>query len=289
MSTTAYPPDEHVLRDLRYEVERLDAHHVRGYAPRQRGVCADDGSMRVSAIAMTIDVAGAAVALVAASPDWAATADLACWNAGPVHGDLACDARLVRAGSGVIVVEADWYDTLGAAATSSRAVPGNDPLAGARLAGHARLSFARIPARASVAAGSMDRSGAPTERTGIHRPQCNLDDPLFAKAGIQVLDAAAGVVECPKSDYVRNSFGTINGGVMGVIAEAAAEPAARYETGKPLVARDLQVHYLAQTKAGPARTSCRVLRADEHHAVVEVRVVDISTGTLLALATVGLG
>jgi uncharacterized protein (TIGR00369 family) len=281
MST--YPPEHHVLRDLRYETERLAPGHVRGVAPVQPGVRAGDGSLRASVIAMTVDVAAAAVAIVAASPDWSATADLAYWGMRPVRtGPLVCDARLVRAGSGSIVVEVDVADAEGD--TDLLRPGGHTP------AGRARLTFSRIPASASLASGRLDRTGEPTPRRGIHRPDTIMDEPLFARCGIELVDPAAGVVQCPRADYIRNSFGTINGGVIGVIAEAAAEPAARHATGEPLVARDLHVHYLAQTKVGPARTSCRVLRAGPDHALVEVRIVDEGNhNTVLALATVGLG
>jgi acyl-coenzyme A thioesterase PaaI-like protein len=280
---TTYPPDHHVLRDLRYETERLAPGHVRGVTPVQPGVLASDGSMRASAIAMTVDVAAAAVAIVAAAPDWSATADLAYWGVRPVRtGPLVCDAHLVRAGSGSIVVEVDVTDAQGDDALAHPA--GHTP------AGRARLTFSRIPGSASAASARLDRTGDPTPRRGIHRPDTAMDDPLFERCGIAVVDAAAGVVQCAKADYIRNSFGTINGGVIGVIAEAAAELAARHATGEPLVARDLHVHYLAQTKVGPARTSCRVLRTAPGHALVEVRIVDAgNAGTVLALATVGLG
>ena len=113
---------------------------------------------------------------------------------------------------------------------------------------------------------------------------------MLDRIGLRVVDAAAGVTELPHSEYVRNSFGTINGGVMCAVFEAAAERAARHVTGAPLVARDLQVHYLTQTKAGPARTRARVLRADAHTAVVELRMVDAGNNdNVLCLATVTLG
>lgn len=50
------------------------------------------------------------------------------------------------------------------------------------------------------------------------------------------------------------------------------------------------MHYLSQTKVGPARTAARVLRADATHALVAVRIVDAGNdATVLALATAVLG
>lgn len=273
MST--YPPERHALRDLRFASQRLSRDHGRAWAPRQPGICADDGSIRVGAIAMMVDVAGAAVAILAADPDWSATADLAYWTATPIRrGPVICDARLVRSGAGIIVVDADVYDG-----------DGSDDLPAER-AGHARMTFARIPASASASAARLDRSGAPTPRQSMSRPDSDFDDPLFDKLALRFVDDVDGIVECDKSDYVRNSFGTINGGVICAIFEAAAERAARHATGAPLIARDLQVHFLAQTRIGPARTAARVLRANTDHAVIEARLVDAGNDdTMLALAT----
>jgi len=276
---SAYPPERHVLRDLRFETQRLDVDHVRSWMPRQAALGADDGSIRVAAMAMVIDVAGASVGLSAATPDWIATADLAYWTARPIiEGPAICDTRLVRKGKGVIVVEADVYDGCG-----------TEHMMGER-AGHARLTFSRIPASASAAAGRVDRSGAPTARTSISGPDSGLTQPLFDALGLRFGDDVVGHVQCDKSDYVRNSFGTINGGVVCAIFEASAERAARAAAGTHLVARDLQVHFLSQTKVGPACATSRVLRSDDHHAVVESRLVDAgNSDTILALATTTFG
>lgn len=276
MST--YPPDQHVLRDLRFETQRMTAARTLGWAPIQPGVLAADGSMRTSAIAMMVDVAAAAVAIVAADPGWSATADLSYWTAAPITvGPAVCDARLVRAGSKSITVEADVFDGRG---TDEPTGP---------LAGRARLTFARIPGSASVAAGRVDRSDSPQPRRSMHHPGSAFAESLHRKCGLRVVDAAAGIVECDKTDYVRNSFGTINGGVVGVILEAAAERLAGHAAGRTLVARDLQVHYLAQTEVGPARTSARVVRTSPDHTVVEARLVDAGRDDrVLAFATVTL-
>ena len=276
MST--YPPEHHVLRDLRFETQRITTGRTLGWAPRQPGVLAADGSMRTSAVAMMVDVAAAAVAIVAADPGWSATADLSYWTAAPITvGPAVCDARLVRAGSKTITVEADVFDGRGHEQPTGP------------LAGRARLTFARIPGSASVAAGRVDRSDAPQPRRSMHHPDSAFTESLHTKCGLRFVDDATGLVECDKTDYVRNSFGTINGGVVGVILEAAAERVAGHATGRALVARDLQVHYLAQTEVGPARASARVIRSTADHTVVEARLVDAGRDDrALAFATVTL-
>ena len=91
-------------------------------------------------------------------------------------------------------------------------------------------------------------------------------------------------VEIDHSDYVRNSFGTINGGVLGAVFQAAAEAA---RPGQ--VATDLQIHYLSQVQTGPARTSGTVSRDAFGHSIVSLRAVDAGHGDqLLDLATITL-
>ena len=127
------------------------------------------------------------------------------------------------------------------------------------------------------------------KRTTNARPDSRIDIPLHDKIGLRVVDATDGVVEIDKHDYVRNSFGTLNGGVICMVFEAAAEHAARAAGGRPYVGADLSVHYLSQTRAGPARTAAKVLRHDERHAVCELSLVDAGNDDqLLALATVTL-
>jgi acyl-coenzyme A thioesterase PaaI-like protein len=74
---------------------------------------------------------------------------------------------------------------------------------------------------------------------------------------------------------------------MGMVMQGAAE-AAGAGFGR-LVATDIHLHYLAQTRTGPLCASTRVLRATSDHAVCRVRAVDAGNRDLVvALATVTL-
>jgi acyl-coenzyme A thioesterase PaaI-like protein len=235
-------------------------------------------------VAALVDIAAAPVALIAGSPDWTATQDLSLHATGwLVQGPVAVDARLVRAGRNTVVVGVDVYDAhlLDTLADVQAAIAADD--GEVRRAATGVLTFARIPRSASVSATTFD----PAQLVGQERATLPSRPPtgtMLERIGVTVVDAVAGVVEIERTDYVRNSFGTINGGVLGAVFQAAAEAM------RPgLVATDLQVHYLSQVQAGPARTSAALSRDAHGHTVVTVRAVDAGHhDQLLALATVTL-
>ena len=146
------------------------------------------------------------------------------------------------------------------------------------------MTFGRIPGSASAITIDPKQNMG---RSSAARPDSRLAAPLLDEIGFRVIDAGSGVVELAKSDYIRNSFGTINGGVMGMVMQGAAEAAS--EAFGRFVATDAQIHYLAQTRAGPLRTTTRVIRRAADHVVCRVRAVDSGNDDLVvALATVTL-
>src|SRR6478735_9077392 len=92
---------------------------------------------------------------------------------------------------------------------------------------------------------------------------------MFERMGLRVVDPGAGILELDRTSYVVNSLGTINGGALAVMIEAAAEAM------RPgLVATDMTIHYLSQVRAGPARSIGAVSRDSADHSVVTVELVD---------------
>lgn len=279
MSST-YPPERHAIRDL----DLWTIHPSEG-----RSVCVGDltagvrnagGTASLGYLCAAVDVSAAVVALIAGHPEWTATADLALHQATPItEGPVVVDSRLVRAGSNIVVVGVDVYDGEGRARED---VVDTSTL---RHGAHSIVTFARIPRRASVMADRFDpaanlgqwRHNGPDDRSA-------LEVPILERIGLRVVDAEAGVVELDQSPYVANSFGTINGGVLGMVFQGAAEAA-----HPGMVAVDAQVHYLAQSKVGPARTSCTRVRETADHAVCSFDLVDVgSGGRLLSHAVVTL-
>ena len=73
-----------------------------------------------------------------------------------------------------------------------------------------------------------------------------------------MVDAATGVVEVDVAPHVRNPAGTLQGAMVALVAESAAEELVGHRNG-PAVVTEIDVRYLAQAPVGPVRTSCRVL------------------------------
>jgi acyl-coenzyme A thioesterase PaaI-like protein len=280
--TVDYPPERHFLRDLGIVTEQLSADRSLTVAPVTDPVRNGDGAAAIGFLVTLTDINAALVALIAGDPDWNATADLSLHTTNPLVGSAAVvESRLVRAGSNLVTVATDVYDA--GADTDPDAVLAH-PDRPRTSAATGLVTFARIPRKASVASNGFDPLTMIGQRRELVPARPPSDEPVLERIGLQVLDAAAGVTELPRSEYVRNSFGAINGGVLGMVFEGAAEAAVPGH-----VAADLQIHYLAQAQEGPVRTAATVLRRTEGHALCSVAARDAGhDDRLLALASVGL-
>jgi acyl-coenzyme A thioesterase PaaI-like protein len=58
---------------------------------------------------------------------------------------------------------------------------------------------------------------------------------------------------------VCNPAGTLQGAMVALVAEAAAEDLVGHRLGRPVTVVDLDIRYLAQAKVGPVRTRCRMI------------------------------
>jgi len=109
-----------------------------------------------------------------------------------------------------------------------------------------------------------------------------LGRPLREEAGIEVVDPLEGVVQVSVTPELRNPAGTLQGAMVALLAEAAAEDlvATRFES--PVVVVDLDVRYLAQAQVGPVRTRSRLL-GDGPDAPVQVELVDLAADRVTTL------
>ncbi|HTK15296.1 MAG TPA: PaaI family thioesterase [Acidimicrobiia bacterium] len=250
----AYPPDRHLLRDLRLEFDHSDESDSRAWLPIVPELCAGDGIVRAGALETLVDVIGGGLAATAAQPDWIATADLTLHVVGAAtSGSVEARARVVHAGRTTVVIEVELYDHAD------------------REIGLATMSFARLPRRDENPDIGTSRSDGPST---MALPTSRLDAPLVDMLGARVVDAARGELEVPVGEWTLNSLGAMQGGAVATVIDAAAEAAIRSATSERLVVTDLQVTYLALGRVGPIRTSVEVLGVSAGHARARVELVD---------------
>ena len=256
--SAAYPPPHHVLRDLGVSgMRHPDRADFR--VPFRPGLADASGGIRLGVVATLIDIAGAGMALAAVRPDWIATADLTCHLTGAVDGDVDVSCRPIRAGSSTVVVEATVRRRPGSPGGS-----GPDGVLPHPRVGHPGRHDRRR--RLDDARAVLDRRGTP------------IDDPILDRCGVVAM--APGTLSLEKVPYVENSFGTVNGGVVALVAEASAVSSAG--GGRAV---GLQVHYLEQVGAGPMVAEAAALRPGAP-ALFEVRLRDAAEGRLTAIADV---
>jgi acyl-coenzyme A thioesterase PaaI-like protein len=109
----------------------------------------------------------------------------------------------------------------------------------------------------------------------IFRGRGTLARPLREEAGIERLDPANGEVQVAVTPELRNPAGTLQGAIVALVAEAAAEDLVSTRFESPVVVTDLDLRYLAQAQVGPVRSRCRLLGAGPD-SPVEVELVDTS-------------
>jgi acyl-coenzyme A thioesterase PaaI-like protein len=193
--------------------------------------------VRASVLATMADVWTGALAGMACAPKLALTLDLTARIVGDVGGDrLDIVGTLLKQGRTTIVAETEF----------------RHPVTGAVVAlSHA--TFVASP-RPQDVIGPLSSS----RTTGNA-----LSSPIAEALGAQVL--SPGVVVIERGTYVNQPAGTLQGGVVAVLAELAAETL----TGARVL--ELEVRYLSAVRVGPARTSAVAL--DDHTVRVEARDV----------------
>lgn len=262
---TTYPPDDHMLRDLRLWIERGEA-GARSGLEVVAEMLGDRGQLRAGILGILIDAAGGELAVRTALPSWVATSDMVYHvlrPAGP--GPLEARPTLLRQTRSTLVFEVDVSDAGGPVALAT-------------------MTFALLEAKTEV---QRMGAGRTEPRTEFYFEHSRLRSPFLEAIGARVIDEEQGVVELSLVPYVENSLGALQGGAVAALLDLAAEGAARAATGEPCVSVDLAINYLALGKVGPIRSQARVLRRDPAGALVRVELRDAGADDrLLTVATV---
>jgi uncharacterized protein (TIGR00369 family) len=253
--TAVYPPDHHLLRDLRFSFENdVDDSRRRAWMPVVPELCTDLGAARAGVLATLVDVVGGGLAASAAAPGWIATADLTLHLVRAArHGSVVeARAQVLRAGRTTVVIEVALLDER------------------EHNVGIATMSFAVLPRRDT----NPDVSAVRQPSSTMAFPDSKLARPLLDELGVLVRDAGRGEIDVPVAEWSLNSMGAMQGGVVATVAEVAAETAVRAVTGEQLVVSDLDVTYLGFGRVGPVRSIVDVLGTGAGHASARVELVD---------------
>lgn len=268
-----YPPAPHVLRDLDFEVEIVGpGRQIARYSP------GPSGRVELGGVLTVVDLVAGSVCLRSVAPDWMATSTLMfhLTDEDLVVEELMLTADAARVGRNVVTVE-----------VHARSV------ASGALIGEGIATFARLPRRES----NLPVVGGPDGRGHVDRFSFSGDGRdigaggSFADAvGCSVVDASTGATETPVTEYVRNSFGAVNGGVVAGLVEVAAREVVGAPRGSPHIC-GVTIHYFSQGRIGPVRTSASLLRGGRGAgSTVRVEVVDAGAEggeRLMAVAHVG--
>jgi len=123
----------------------------------------------------------------------------------------------------------------------------------------------------------------PADAVNLFRHSPPLTRPLREEADIEVIDAAAGVVQVVVTPQLQNPAGTLQGAMVALVAEVATEELTGARSDRPMVVTDIDLRYLARVSAGPVRTRARLL-GDGPDAPVEVVLFDTSDDRITTLA-----
>lgn len=256
----SYPPPDHILTSLGIEFAWRDERVLDARASVPATLLRRAGRAGgVGPLVPLVDVVGGSCLTRHLDGDWMATSDVWIHERHPLgDGDIELEATVLRAGSRSLV-----------AAVEIRS--GGTPSA------HATVEFTRIRRDSSR------HSGVPASPTGEWRRMGSgplLDRPVDEACGIRVVDASIGHAEVDRADFVANSIGTLQGGVVALLADASATAM----VGNTARTVDLQFRFLAQTGVGPAKATGEILRTDLDGTVVRVEVVDKNDDALVGWA-----
>ncbi len=141
------------------------------------------------------------------------------------------------------------------------------------------IGFAKIPRKPD----DPPKPNVPLgEIPSIFRSPTLLTRLLREEAGIEVIDAVEGVVQVEVTADLRNPAGTLQGAMVALLAEAAAEDLMAARFGSPVVVTDLDLRYLRMAHVGPVRTRSRLLGTGPD-APIQIELIDTSTAQVTTL------
>lgn len=282
----AYPPPHHIVRDLQVVIDRSQgAWAIR--LPIVPAIFDASGRPRVGVAAVIADMIAGQTAIREVSPSWIATSNLALQVGDlPSEGSLVGHPKVLRKGATTIVIEVrlEHHET---------GVRADEVTGSGRTVGLATLGFAILPRRNALQA-ELHRSRESGEDTVYAPVGTGFAKPLLEAIGIRFDGGVAGSgsedsrsAEVDLDPYLQNTLGALQGGVVAILVEAAAERLAATRFGGPVRVRGIELQYLKLGRKGPIRARAREFAQTASGMIVRVELVDRGDGdALLTVATV---
>lgn len=234
-----YPPPQHITRDLAPRLVHDDGGTTL-CQPVSPEIVDAGGRLRAGVAAMAADIVAGDAALRAVTPDWIATSGLSL-QLGPLppNGTLRVRTSLLRRGRTTAVIELA-LDTVEADAPVGRGT----------------ATFAVLPTRTDFQR-QTHWIDDPTPSVSFGGDAPSFHKPLLETLGVRFEARDPSVARVDMSDYVVNSLGAMQGGVVALLVDAVAERFARSLIGRDARLAQLEIHYLKLGKVGPIRAQAR--------------------------------
>ena len=215
-------PRDHMIRDLNMTLEYKGKESSTARVPVVPSVCNDRGAVQAGVLATLVDLASGALAARAVYPDLAVTGDLRIYSTQPAKtGEVAAVGSVLRAGRAAVVVKTEIMAGITGSVETSTSI------------GSGIATFYRLSRRDGNV--NMVSDVISNQATTFRAEGPGLSEHLLDRAGLRVIDEAAGVVELDMSAYVRNYFGALEGGMVALLADVAGQYAACNVAHKPMI------------------------------------------------------
>ena len=259
-----YPPTRHILRHLRLCHTVDDEGNISATMPILPDLLDEGGWLRLGAIATLVDSVAGHHGVMQVAPDWVATLQLGTVLSRKAEGtEVTAECRPLRIGRNNVVTETAISDSSGEIE-------------------RATCTYARLPARTNNPSVGTDKGQVVDyAEDNEEHPRPMLEDYLRAD-----INPNEPVIELPHHSRIHNSFGSIQGGAVAVLADAMAAHLCRLILKTPARCTSADVHYLAQAKGGPFRVEGEALRIDQTAVTSRIRIIDVGNDNrLLDVAT----
>lgn len=224
-----------------------------------------NGSLRATVVAAAVDLVGSLYTRESAGTDVLFTTDLSIRlpRAG-APAALATRGRILRAGRSNVTTAVELFEV---GADGADGAHGSDGI----IWGYGETTFARKP--------RAEGHGLTAEALALPRvfESHPLKRPLEDEVGVVVVDAEQGAVELALRPQVLNKEATLQGALVALLVERAAEVLGEARLGSPQRVTELDLRYLATAEVGPVRSRAAFI-GDPDQAMMRVELRDTGRG-----------